>query len=90
MSPVPTQQLAPLVLQAVAEILDNPDIPVRMDSRLRDDLGFDSVKFMQVKFRVEQLIPALGELALPEMITSLNTVETLAAYLGEQLQPVNS
>jgi acyl carrier protein len=78
------------VLQAVVEILDSPVITVRLDSRFRDDLGFDSVKIMQVKFRIEQLVPELGELALPEMIGSLDTVATLVDYLGERILTVAS
>ena len=90
MRPGPTQELAPLVLRAVGEVLDDPAIAVRMESRLRDDLGFDSVKFMQVKYRVEQQIPELGELTLPEMSSSLETVETFAGYLGQRLQMVST
>lgn len=90
MSPGPTHELAPLVLQAVTETLADPAITVRMDSRFRDDLGFDSVKFMQVIHRVEQLVHGVGELALPDMISSMETVGTLVGYLGDRLLTVTT
>ncbi|WP_267242469.1 beta-ketoacyl synthase N-terminal-like domain-containing protein [Streptomyces sp. PR69] len=59
-----------------------------LDDRLRfyDDLGFDSVMLMELKYRLEARFPELGELSMPEMLSSLVSVESLIGYLGEQLE----
>ncbi|NUK66389.1 acyltransferase domain-containing protein [Streptomyces lunaelactis] len=58
-----------------------------LDDALRfyDDLGFDSVMLMELKYRLEVRFPELGELSMPEMLSSLVSVESLIAYLSEQL-----
>ncbi|MFF3323707.1 beta-ketoacyl synthase N-terminal-like domain-containing protein [Streptomyces sp. NPDC002889] len=53
--------------------------------RLYDDLGFDSVMLMELKYRLEVRFPEVGELSMPEMLASLVSVESLIGYLGEQL-----
>ncbi|WP_240135216.1 type I polyketide synthase [Streptomyces sp. MUM 178J] len=59
-----------------------------LDDQLRfyDDLGFDSVMLMELKYRLEVRFPELGELSMPEMLSSLVSVESLIGYLGEQLE----
>ncbi|MFD4141044.1 beta-ketoacyl synthase N-terminal-like domain-containing protein [Streptomyces sp. NPDC058572] len=53
--------------------------------RFYDDLGFDSVMLMELKYRLEVRFPEVGELSMPEMLASLVSVESLIGYLGEQL-----
>jgi acyl carrier protein len=53
--------------------------------RFYDDLGFDSVMLMELKYRLEVRFPEIGELSMPEMLSSLVTVESLIGYLSEQL-----
>ncbi|QMU78141.1 acyltransferase domain-containing protein [Streptacidiphilus sp. PB12-B1b] len=73
------------VRAAVARMLELDSAEVRPDDRFYDDLGFDSVMFMELKYRLEESYPQLGELSIPEMMSSLVTVETLADYLDSQL-----
>ncbi|MEV6398582.1 beta-ketoacyl synthase N-terminal-like domain-containing protein [Streptomyces sp. NPDC051907] len=58
-----------------------------LDDALRfyDDLGFDSVMLMELKYRLEVRFPEVGELSMPEMLSSLVSVESLIGYLAEQL-----
>jgi acyl transferase domain-containing protein len=53
--------------------------------RFYDDLGFDSVMLMELKTLLEERLPALGELSLPEMMAALVSVDTLVSHLDEQL-----
>ncbi|WP_328874304.1 phosphopantetheine-binding protein [Streptomyces sp. NBC_00287] len=73
------------VVQAVRRVIDDPVAEVGTDSLLREDLGFDSVLIMQLKYRVEQAVPELGELSLPDMIGSMTSVGSLVAYLRDRL-----
>ncbi|MCM1972459.1 MULTISPECIES: acyl carrier protein [Streptomyces] len=73
------------VVQAVRRVIDDPVAEVGTDSLLREDLGFDSVLIMQLKYRVEQAVPELGELSLPDMVDSMTSVGSLVAYLRDRL-----
>ncbi|WP_035793665.1 acyl carrier protein [Kitasatospora mediocidica] len=53
------------------------------DARFYDDLGFDSVMLMQLKYRLETRFPELGELSLADMVGSLLSVGTLVEYLAD-------
>jgi acyl carrier protein len=58
--------------------------------QLVDDLGFDSVMIMELKSRLEQHFPELGELSLPEILPSLHSVGSLVDYLERRLPPVEA
>ena len=73
------------VVQAVRRVIDDPVAEVGTDSLLREDLGFDSVLIMQLKYRVEQAVPELGVLSLPDMVDSMTSVGSLVAYLRDRL-----
>ncbi|MDH6129093.1 phosphopantetheine-binding protein [Kitasatospora sp. GP82] len=60
------------------------------DLQLADDLGFDSVMLMELKFLLEQHFPELGELSLPEILPSLHTVGSLTDCLKRRLSPVEA
>ncbi|MDH6579756.1 hypothetical protein [Kitasatospora sp. MAP5-34] len=57
------------------------------DLQFGDDLGFDSVMLMQLKYGLEKGFPELGALCLPELLPSLATVGTLIDYLSRRLAP---
>ncbi|MCZ4097894.1 acyltransferase domain-containing protein [Streptomyces sp. So13.3] len=80
--------LAEAVRETVAGITGAEEGTLRDDDRFYDDLGFDSVMFMELKYRLEEAVPALGELSIPEMMSSLVSVTTLIGYLREQLARV--
>jgi hypothetical protein len=44
--------------------------------------------FMELKFRLEEGLPALGELSIPEMMSSLVTMSSLVEYLNRHLATV--
>jgi acyl transferase domain-containing protein len=69
------------VTEAVARICDCLPGEVAPDARLYDDLGFDSVMYMDLVGELERRIPQAGRLVMQEMMPSLETVRTLAGYL---------
>ncbi|MCQ4084288.1 phosphopantetheine-binding protein [Streptomyces sp. RB6PN25] len=73
------------VRETVARIIGTEPQGLHDDDRFYDDLGFDSVMFMELKYRLEERIPELGELSIPEMMSSLVTPATLTDYLRGQL-----
>lgn len=80
--------VVPAVRATVAGILGTPEHEIQDDLRFYDDLGFDSVMFMELKYRLEERLPVLGELSIPEMMSSLVTIESLVEYLRGQLTSV--
>ncbi|MEV4441664.1 beta-ketoacyl synthase N-terminal-like domain-containing protein [Streptomyces sp. NPDC049577] len=85
-APAPgTGGLAGTVREEVAGILGTAPGEVRDDDRFHDDLGFDSVMVMELTHRIEQRLPDLGELSIPEMLPSLVTPATLTGYLRDLL-----
>lgn len=77
--------IARIVLEAVAEVLAEPGAPIELDAALRNDLGFDSVMLMRLKFRLEQQIPEVGKIALRDMLEYLVTPGVVADFLRLQL-----
>ncbi len=73
------------VYAAVARLVDDPSVVIGPDVALRGDLGFDSVMVMQLTYQLEQRLPALGKLSLPDMLDSIVTPATLVEYLRAQL-----
>ncbi|MFE9331776.1 type I polyketide synthase [Streptomyces sp. NPDC006925] len=69
------------VRAVVAEMTGSAPEDLGEDVRFYDDLGFDSVMLMELKYRLEMRFPELGELSLPEMIAGLVSIGSLAAYL---------
>jgi acyl transferase domain-containing protein len=89
-APAPAPDAAPDVSAAVRAAVTaiTGDHSLADDSRFYDDLGFDSVMFMELKFRLEEGLPALGELSIPEMMSSLVTMSSLVEYLNRHLATV--
>lgn len=73
------------VYAAVARLVNDPSARLGPDVALRGDLGFDSVMVMQLTYQLEQQLPALGKLSLPDMLDSIVTPATLVEYLHGQL-----
>jgi len=73
------------VAKVAAEVLGADAERPTGETRFHDDLGFDSVMLMQLKYRLESRLPELGELSLPDMVDSMRSVRTLAEYLGSLL-----
>lgn len=53
--------------------------------RLHEDLGFDSIRVMELKTRIEDALPRLGPLPIEDLLASLRTVADLVGYLRGQL-----
>lgn len=81
--------LEPVTLEVAAVVAaQDPDrvgLPA-VDARFYDDLGFDSVMLMQLKYRLETRFPELGMLSLSDMVGSLLSVGTLVEYLSDLAQ----
>jgi len=73
------------VYSAVSRLVNDPCARIGPDVALRGDLGFDSVMVMQLTYQLEQRLPALGKLSLPDMLDSIVTPATLVEYLRGQL-----
>jgi acyl transferase domain-containing protein len=73
------------VYASVARLVNDPSVRIGPDVALRGDLGFDSVMVMQLTYQLEQRLPALGKLSLPDMLDSVVTPATLVEYLRGQL-----
>ncbi|MEV0172430.1 beta-ketoacyl synthase N-terminal-like domain-containing protein [Streptomyces sp. NPDC050803] len=52
-------------------------------SRLYEDLGLDSVAVVELKTRIEERLPTLGELPVQELLLRLSTVGDLITYVQE-------
>ncbi|WP_328875371.1 acyltransferase domain-containing protein [Streptomyces sp. NBC_00287] len=83
--PTPAEDL-PDSLAALARRLvcrvggHDPDL-VHDDTRLHEDLGFDSIQAMELKTRIESELPQLGTLPVEELLESMRTVGDLVRYL---------
>ncbi|WP_326691073.1 acyltransferase domain-containing protein [Streptomyces sp. NBC_01795] len=75
------------VREVVAQIVGGEAGELDEDLRFYDDLGFDSVMLMELKYRLETRFPELGELSLPEMLSSLVSIGSLADYVRGLLAP---
>ncbi|GAA1262319.1 hypothetical protein GCM10009665_59980 [Kitasatospora nipponensis] len=73
-----------------ADQADDPDRELDEELQFGDDLGFDSVMLMELKYRLETRFPELGELSLPEMLPYLDTVGSLFGYLTRRLSLVGA
>jgi acyl carrier protein len=82
---VHTESPAEAVPASVAAVLGVDVGDVGRYDRFYDDLGFDSVMLMELKTLLEERLPALGELSLPEMMAALVSVDSLVSHLDEQL-----
>ncbi|MGV9454899.1 type I polyketide synthase [Streptomyces sp. NPDC003635] len=58
----------------------DPDL-VHDDTRLHEDLGFDSIQAVELKARIEHELPRLGTLPVEELLESMRTVGDLVRYL---------
>jgi acyl transferase domain-containing protein len=82
---VRTESPAEAVPASVAAVLGVDAADIGRHDRFYDDLGFDSVMLMELKTLLEERLPALGELSLPEMMAALVSVDSLVSHLDEQL-----
>ncbi|MFE6282203.1 type I polyketide synthase [Streptomyces sp. NPDC057877] len=76
--------LAELTRQLVCRVGGHGPDQAPDDARLHEDLGFDSIRVMELKSRIEDALPALGPLPIEELLASLRTVGDLTAYLRER------
>ncbi|MEU6540494.1 beta-ketoacyl synthase N-terminal-like domain-containing protein [Streptomyces sp. NPDC047000] len=72
-----------VVVEAVMEIGAYPREQVGTDTRIYEDLGFDSVMIMQLKNRLEQRLPPSGGITVQQLLPALKSVGTLAAFVRE-------
>ncbi|MEV5344021.1 acyl carrier protein [Streptomyces sp. NPDC052676] len=79
-----TESLEALTRALVCRIGGHAPEQVRDDSRLHEDLGFDSIRVMELKARVEHELPRLGTLPVEELLAALRTVGDLVRYLRER------
>ena len=77
--------IARIVLEAVADVLAEPDTAVSLDLALRNDLGFDSVMLMRLKFELEQHVPEVARFTLRDILEYLVTPRVVADFLRMQL-----
>ncbi|MGW7264953.1 type I polyketide synthase [Streptomyces sp. NPDC054842] len=81
----PPDPLAALTRRLVCRVGGHDPRQVRDDDRLHEDLGFDSIRVMELKTRVEDALPHLGPLPIEDLLAHLSTVADLVRYLRGQL-----
>jgi hypothetical protein len=80
--------LAVAVREAVARIRGLRPEEIAVRDRFGDDLGFDSVMLMELKYRLSSRFPDLEEVALPDLVPGLVDVGTLTDHLKLMLDPL--
>ncbi|MFE6359069.1 type I polyketide synthase [Streptomyces sp. NPDC057806] len=76
--------LAALAHRLVCRIGGHDPASVHDDSRLHEDLGFDSIQAVELKTRIERELPLLGTLPVEELLESMRTVGDLVRYLRDR------
>lgn len=74
-----------LTRRLVCRVGGHDPLHVHDHDRLHEDLGFDSIRVMELKTRIEDAVPQLGSLPIEDLLASLRTVADLVAYLRSQL-----
>lgn len=74
-------ELAAVTRRLVCRVGGHAPDRVHDRSRLHEDLGFDSIRVMELKARIEHELPRLGSLPVEELLASLRTVGDLVGYL---------
>ncbi|MGW2490562.1 acyl carrier protein [Streptomyces sp. NPDC001606] len=93
---VPRLRLALLGVSGMTPELLDGDVPAACDGELDeelqlvDDLDFDSVMLLELKGRLEQRFPELGELSMPEILPELRTVGSILGLLTRRLAAVGA
>uniref|UniRef100_A0AAU2ABJ2 Type I polyketide synthase n=1 Tax=Streptomyces sp. NBC_00093 TaxID=2975649 RepID=A0AAU2ABJ2_9ACTN len=80
----PSTTAAAAVLDAISQVGGYPPTALSDASRLYEDLGFDSVAVMELKSRIEERLPAIGDLPVHELLPRLSSVGDLVAYVQER------
>lgn len=80
----PQTTAATAVLEAVAHVGGYQAADLSDTARLYEDLGLDSVAVMELKSRIEERLPDLGELPVQELLLRLSTVGDLVTYVQER------
>ncbi|WP_328870174.1 acyltransferase domain-containing protein [Streptomyces sp. NBC_00287] len=79
-----TTTAATAVREAVAGVGGYRGDDLSEDARLYEDLGLDSVAVVELKTRIEEQLPALGELPVQELLLRLTTLGDLITYVQER------
>ncbi|MBC7273091.1 MAG: acyltransferase domain-containing protein, partial [Streptomyces sp.] len=80
----PPDSLAALTRRLVRRVGGHGPDQVHDHARLHEDLGFDSIRVMELKTRIEDALPDLAPLPVEELLASLRTVADLTHYLRER------
>ncbi|MBJ6999573.1 MULTISPECIES: acyl carrier protein [Streptomyces] len=93
---VPRLRLALLGVSGMTpELLDGDgaeeyDGELDEELQLVDDLDFDSVMLLELKFQLERRFPELGELSMPEILAELRTVGSILGLLTRRLAVIGT
>ncbi|MEU6227061.1 beta-ketoacyl synthase N-terminal-like domain-containing protein [Streptomyces sp. NPDC047042] len=79
-----TGQLAELAAAAVAEVGGYTLDELSPQSRLYEDLGFDSVMVMELKTRIEKTVGGIGPISVQDLLPRLSSVGDLVGFLEER------
>ncbi|MFE9446524.1 type I polyketide synthase [Streptomyces sp. NPDC006602] len=77
--------LTALTRRLVCRVGGHDPAHVHDHDRLHEDLGFDSIRVMELKTRIEDALPQLGSLPIEELLAGLRSVADLVGYLRGQL-----
>ncbi|MFE5887501.1 type I polyketide synthase [Streptomyces sp. NPDC056462] len=76
--------LSVLTRQLVCRVGGHDPEQVHDHDRLHEDLGFDSIRVMELKARIEDALPRLGTLPIEDLLAGLRTVGDLVGFLRER------
>ncbi|KAB1140656.1 acyltransferase domain-containing protein [Streptomyces luteolifulvus] len=77
--------VAALTHQLVCRVGGHDPQRVHDHDRLHEDLGFDSIRVMELKTRIEDALPQLGPLPIEDLLANLRTVADLVGHLRGRL-----
>ncbi|WP_035851485.1 type I polyketide synthase [Kitasatospora azatica] len=76
--------VAELAVAAVAQVGGYTVAELGPQSRLYEDLGFDSVMVMELKSRIEKTVGGIGPISIEDLLTRLSSVGDLVGFLEER------
>ncbi len=81
------REIAPRIIQALAEYLKRDAATIKESHHLRDDLGLDSMAVIELLYKIEEAF----DLQIPDQdLAGLTTVGSVAAYVKTRLAPAKA
>jgi acyl transferase domain-containing protein len=80
------QNILAVVLDLTASIGGYQPSEIAPTAQFSEDIGYDSIMLMQLKNRIEQALPEVGNLSVTELLSHVTSVQDLANFLDQKIQ----